>query len=210
MYRRSYRFIGLLMCYFLPLVIAPASSMEKLQESKTTTIEPQAVQVLKHMTEYLQGLQAFRPGRDRRGRVARLRPENPGRQDCDRVGAASQPVAGRFLGRWGRPATCLRWQDHDSDGPQQKCVQHHRRPPEIDAALNHTIKAYNLRVPLADLIYAKAYDYLMEDACRLLSGAEQGTGATVPSPGFQTKGDRLANLDRKRSNPAAPQVPHHG
>jgi hypothetical protein len=35
-------------------------------------------------------------------------------------------------------------------------------PPEIDAALNHTIKAYNLRAPLADLIYANAYDYLME------------------------------------------------
>jgi hypothetical protein len=35
-------------------------------------------------------------------------------------------------------------------------------PPDIDAALNHTIKAYNLRAPLADLIYANAYDYLME------------------------------------------------
>jgi hypothetical protein len=36
-------------------------------------------------------------------------------------------------------------------------------PPEIDAALHHAIQAYNLRAPLADLIYANAYDYLMEE-----------------------------------------------
>ena len=35
-------------------------------------------------------------------------------------------------------------------------------PPEIDAALNHAIQAYNLRAPMADLIYANAYAYLTE------------------------------------------------
>ena len=59
MFGRSYRSIGLLVCFFWPLVIAPAWSMEKPKESKAPKIEPQAVQVLKQMTEYLQGLQQF-------------------------------------------------------------------------------------------------------------------------------------------------------
>jgi hypothetical protein len=35
-------------------------------------------------------------------------------------------------------------------------------PPTIDAALEHGIQAFNLRAPLADLIYTKAYEYLTE------------------------------------------------
>jgi hypothetical protein len=37
-------------------------------------------------------------------------------------------------------------------------------PPELDAALEHGIQAFNLRAPLADLIYTKAYEYLTEGA----------------------------------------------
>jgi hypothetical protein len=37
-------------------------------------------------------------------------------------------------------------------------------PPEIDAALEHGIQAFNLRAPLADLIYTKSYEYLTEGA----------------------------------------------
>lgn len=33
-------------------------------------------------------------------------------------------------------------------------------PPEIDAALNHAIRSFNLRAPLADLIYLDSYKYL--------------------------------------------------
>jgi hypothetical protein len=59
MFGRSYRSIGLLVCFFWLLVIAPAWSMEKPKESKAPKIEPQAMQVLKQMTDYLQGLQQF-------------------------------------------------------------------------------------------------------------------------------------------------------
>ena len=60
MLRRSYRSIGLLICCFrLTCWISPAWSMEKLKESKTTNIEPQAAQVLKQMTDHLKGLQQF-------------------------------------------------------------------------------------------------------------------------------------------------------
>jgi hypothetical protein len=37
-------------------------------------------------------------------------------------------------------------------------------PPDIDAALEHAVQAFNLRAPLADLIYTKAYEYLTEGA----------------------------------------------
>ena len=42
-----------------PLMIAPAWSVEQPKKAKAPNIEPQAVQVLKQMTHYLQGLQQF-------------------------------------------------------------------------------------------------------------------------------------------------------
>ena len=59
MFGRSCRSIGLLVCFFWPLLIAPAWSMEKPKESTAPKIEPQAAQVLKRMTDYLKGLQQF-------------------------------------------------------------------------------------------------------------------------------------------------------
>ena len=38
-----------------------------------------------------------------------------------------------------------------------------KSPPEIDAALDHAIQAFNLRAPLADLIYTKAYENLTSE-----------------------------------------------
>ena len=46
-------------------------------------------------------------------------------------------------------------------------------PPELDAALENAIQSFNLRAPLADLIYTKAYEYLTEGA---LSGFYVGLG----------------------------------
>ena len=37
-------------------------------------------------------------------------------------------------------------------------------PADIDAALEHAVQAFNLRAPLADLIYTKSYEYLTEGA----------------------------------------------
>ena len=44
-------------------------------------------------------------------------------------------------------------------------------PPEIDAALDHAIRAFNLRAPLADLIYSRGYEYLTD---RVISGHYEG------------------------------------
>ena len=59
MLRRSYRFIGFLICCFSPLMISPAWSVEQPKKAKAPNIEPRAAQVLKHMTDYLKGLQQF-------------------------------------------------------------------------------------------------------------------------------------------------------
>jgi len=37
-------------------------------------------------------------------------------------------------------------------------------PADIDAALEHGVQAFNLRAPLADLIYTKSYEYLTAGA----------------------------------------------
>src|SRR5215510_8941353 len=55
---RLYRFFAwLFMCW--PLMLTPAWSVAQPKQAKALHIEPQAAQVLKHMTEYLQGLQQF-------------------------------------------------------------------------------------------------------------------------------------------------------
>ena len=52
-------------------------------------------------------------------------------------------------------------------------------PPEIDAALEHGVQAFNLRAPLADLMYTKSYEYLTEGA---LSGFYVGLGKVQGVP----------------------------
>ena len=163
MFRRSYRSIGLLICCFWPLVISPAWSMEKLKESKTTNIEPQAAQVLKQMTDYLKGLQQFSVQaeitedvlldsgiRIQDGRSMRASVRRPNRLRVDSVG----DVDDRQLFYDGKTMTLV--------DLRKNVYSTIDVPPEIDAALNHAIQAYNLRAPMADLIYSNAYDYLTE------------------------------------------------
>jgi hypothetical protein len=52
-------------------------------------------------------------------------------------------------------------------------------PPDIDAALEHAIQAYNLRAPLADLFYTKSYEYLTED---VISGFYMGLSKVQGDP----------------------------
>jgi len=55
---RFYRFFAwLFICW--PLLLAPAWSVAQPKQAKAPHIEPQAVQVLKQMTDYLKGLQQF-------------------------------------------------------------------------------------------------------------------------------------------------------
>lgn len=156
MFRRSYRSIGLLIFCFWPLVISPAWSMEKPKESKTTNIEPQAAQVLKQMTEYLKGLQQFslqaeitedvllNSGiRIQDGRSVRASVRRPNRLRADSVG----DVDDGQLFYDGKTITLM--------DLRKNVYSTIDVPPEIDAALNYAIQAYNLRAPLADLIYYK-------------------------------------------------------
>ena len=55
---RFYRFLTLL-CMFWPLMMSPAWSVAQPKKAKVPHIEPRAAQVLKYMTDYLQGLQQF-------------------------------------------------------------------------------------------------------------------------------------------------------
>ena len=144
---------------FWPLVLAPAWSVEK-RKRPAPKIEPQAAQVLKQMTEYL-GLQQFSVQAEITEDVLLDSGLNSGRESVtasvrrpDRLRVDSEgDVDDRQLFYDGKTITLM-----DLSKNVYSTID---VPPDIDAALNHTIKAYNLRA-LADLIYANAYDYLME------------------------------------------------
>jgi len=163
MFGRSCRSIGFLVCVFWLLVIAPAWSMEKPKASAAPTIEPQAAHVLKQMTEYLKGLQQFSVQaeitedvlldsglRIQDGRSVKASVRRPDQLRVDSEGDGGD----RQLVYDGKTVTLL-----DLSNNVYSTID---VPPEMDAALNHAIKAYNLRAPLADLLYANAHDYLTE------------------------------------------------
>lgn len=168
MFGRSCRFIGLLVCLFWPLAISPAWSMEKPNESEAPKIEAQAAQILKQMTDYLKGLQQFSVQAEitedvlldsgltiQDGRSVKAFVRRPDRMRVDSEG----DVDDRQLFFDGKTMTLV---DLRKNAYSAIDV-----PPEIDAALHHAIDAYNLRAPLADLIYSNAHDYLTEG---MLSG----------------------------------------
>ena len=163
MFGRSCRSIGLLVCFFWSLLIAPAWSMEKPKEATAPNIEPQAAQVLKQMTDYLKGLQQFSVQAEitedvlldsglsiQDGRSVKASVRRPDRLRVDSEG----DVDDRQLFYDGKTMTLIDLRKNVYSAIDV--------PAELDAALNHAIKAYNLRAPLADLLYAKAHDYLTE------------------------------------------------
>jgi hypothetical protein len=82
-------------------------------------------------------------------------------------------------------------------------------PPEIDAALDPAIQAFNLRAPLADLIYTKSYEYLTEGVIfGFHASLQKVAGVPCHHLAFKER-HRLADLDRRRPDPIAPEVPHH-
>ena len=165
MFRRFCRSLGILICCFWPLVISPAWSVEPSKQPKAPNIEPQAAQVLKQMTDYLKGLQQFSLQTEitedvlldsglkiQDGRSTTVLVRRPDRLRVDSVG----DVDDRQLFYDGKTLTLM-----DRGKNVYSTID---APPEIDAALNHAIEAYHLRVPLADLLYANAYDNLTEKA----------------------------------------------
>ena len=142
---------------------ASAWSVEKPKESKAPKIEPQAAQALKQMTDYLKGLQQFSVEAEitedvlldsgitiQDGRSATASVRRPNRLRIDSAG----DVDDRQTMYDGKTITIM--------DLRKNVYSSIDAPPEIDAALDHAIQAYNLRAPLADLIYANAYDYLTE------------------------------------------------
>lgn len=165
MLRRTYQTIGLLMFCAWPLLISPAWSAAKPKESTAPKIEPQAAEVLKQMTDYLKGLQQFSVQAEitedvlldsgltvQDGRSATASVRRPNRLRIDSEG----DIDNRQVYYDGKTITLM--------NPRTNVYSTIDAPPEIDAALDYGIKAYNIRAPLADFIYANANEYLTQDA----------------------------------------------
>jgi hypothetical protein len=141
--------------------LAPAWSADKPAQAKTPQIEPKALEILKQMCDYLKGLQQFSCQTEitedvllttgqkiQLGKTVEASVRRP-----DRMWAESQGDAeNRQIMYDGKTITIM-----DRSRNAYTTID---APPELDAALNHAIQAFNLRAPLADLIYTKAYENL--------------------------------------------------
>ena len=135
---RFYRFFAWLFILW-PLMIAPAWSVAQPKKAKAPHIEPQAVQVLKQMTNYLQGLQQFSVQAEitedvlldsgltiQDGRSVTASVRRPNRLRVD----SSGDLGDRQLFYDGKTITLM-----DLSNNVYSTID---VPPEIDAALNHS------------------------------------------------------------------------
>lgn len=168
MFRRLSQFIGVLVCSLGPLASPPAWSAQPL------TLEPRAVEAIKQMTDYLKGLQQFSVQADitedflldsglkvQYGRTVTASVRRPDRLRVESHG----DLEDRQLFLDGDTATLVHL------GQSQYSTL--SVPTGIDAALDHLVQTYGLRAPLADLIYADAYDRLLDGT---LAGFYLGLG----------------------------------
>jgi hypothetical protein len=168
---RFYSIIGIVI-FSCQLMIAPVWSAEAPAKAKTPDIEPKAEEVLKQMCDYLKNLQHFSVQaeitedvlltsgqRIQFARNVEAAVRRPDRLRAESVGDTDN----RLLVYDGKTITLM-------DGVKNFYTTI-AAPPEIDAALEHAIQAFNLRAPLADLISTKSYEYLTEGA---LSGSYVG------------------------------------
>jgi hypothetical protein len=159
---RLYPIIGMFF-FSWQLLLAPAWSAEAPKKAKAPDIEPKAVEVLKQMCDYLKNLQQFSVQaevtedvllasgqRVQYGRQVEASVRRPDRFRAESVGDTDN----RLLVYDGKTITLM---DRNKNFYTTIAA-----PPTIDAALEYGIKAFNLRAPLADLIYTKAYEYLTE------------------------------------------------
>jgi hypothetical protein len=153
-------------------ILAPAWSAEAPKKAKAPDIEPKAMEVLKQMCDYLKNLQQFSVQaeitedvlltsgqRIQYARSVEASVRRPDRFRAESVGDTDS----RQLVYDGKTITLL-----DRSKNFYTTIN---APPDLDAALEHGIQAFNLRAPLADLISTKAYEYLTEGA---LSGFHVG------------------------------------
>jgi hypothetical protein len=136
--------------------VAPSTQAEMAKAP-----EPDPLQILKKMCDYLKGLQQFSVQaeitedvlltsgqRIQYARSVEASVRRPDRFRAESVGDTEN----RLLIYDGKTITLL-----DRSKNFYTIIT---APPEIDAALEYGIQAFNLRAPLADLIYTKAYEYL--------------------------------------------------
>jgi hypothetical protein len=144
-------------------LLAPAWSAEAPKKAKAPNIEPKAMEVLKQMCDYLKNLKQFScqaeitedvlltsGQRIQYARSVEASVRRPDRMRAESVGDTDN----RLLVYDGKTITLL-----DKTKNLYTTIA---ALPELDAALEHATQAFNLRAPLADLIYTKAYEYLTE------------------------------------------------
>jgi len=161
---RVYPFIGMLLLFW-QLMAAPVLGAQPPKTAKGPDIEPKAVEVLKQMCDYLKNLKQFTVQaeitedvlltsgqRIQCGRSVEASVRRPDRFRAEAVGDTDN----RQLVYDGKTITLM---DRSKNFYTTIAA-----PPEIDAALEHGIQAFNLRAPLADLIFTKSYEYLTEGA----------------------------------------------
>ena len=161
---RVYPFIGMLLLFW-QLVAAPVLGAEPPKKAKAPDLEPKAVEVLKQMCDYLKNLQQFSfqasitedvlltsGQRIQYARSVEASVRRPDRFRAESVGDSDN----RQIIYDGKTITLM-----DRSKNLYTVIP---APPELDAALEHGVQAFNLRAPLADLIYTKAYEYLTEGA----------------------------------------------
>lgn len=146
-------------------ILAPAWSAEAPKPAKAPDIEPKATEILKQMCDYLKNLQQFSVQaeitedvlltsgqRIQYGRKVEASVRRPDRLRAESVGDTDN----RQMVYDGKTITLL---DRNKNFYTTIAA-----PQELDAALEHAVQSFNLRAPLADLIYTKSYEYLTEDA----------------------------------------------
>ncbi|MDX2230354.1 MAG: DUF2092 domain-containing protein [Leptolyngbyaceae cyanobacterium bins.349] len=139
----------------------PGQSNELPKGNKTPAIEPQAAQILKQMSDYLKGLPQFSVQAEitedilfdsgqkiQFGRNVTAIVRRPNQFKIYSEGDLS---SGQLFYD-GKTMTLM--------DLTQNAYSTVLAPAEIDNALLHAIKTYNLRAPLADLIYTNVYEYL--------------------------------------------------
>jgi hypothetical protein len=161
---RLYPIIGIFMLSW-QLMLAPAWSAEAPKKAQAPDIEPKAGELLKQMCDYLKNLQQFSiqaeitedvlltsGQRVQYARSVEAWVRRPDRFRAESVGDTDN----RQMVYDGKTITLL---DRNKNFYTTIAA-----PTEIDAALEHSIQAFNLRAPLADLIYTRSYEYLTEGA----------------------------------------------
>jgi hypothetical protein len=144
---------------------APLPQTEKASPpaERAKTQKPDALPILKEMCDYLKGLQQFSCQAEitedvllttgqkiQLGKSVEASVRRPDRMRVESQGDADN----RQIIYDGKTITLL-----DRSRNVYTSID---APPDIDAALNHAIRAFDLRAPLADLIYVDAYKYLTD------------------------------------------------